>query len=86
MNSSLYNSLTPSNGDQGTLGSKYVNIFTSSAIKSLVFSSQEKAFEFDNLAVAAVPEPTTWAMMVLGFLGMGFIGYRRKRGSSLRLA
>jgi hypothetical protein len=24
-----------------------------------------------------VPEPSTWAMMVLGFAGLGFLGYRR---------
>ena len=29
-------------------------------------------------AVAAVPEPTTWAMMLLGFAGVGFMAYRRK--------
>jgi len=28
--------------------------------------------------VSAVPEPTTWAMMLLGFAGVGFIAYRRK--------
>jgi hypothetical protein len=28
---------------------------------------------------AAVPEPSTWAMMVLGFAGVGFMTYRRKR-------
>jgi hypothetical protein len=27
----------------------------------------------------AVPEPSTWAMMVLGFFGLGFAGYRRAR-------
>ena len=26
----------------------------------------------------AVPEPSTWAMMVLGFAGVGFMAYRRK--------
>jgi hypothetical protein len=26
-----------------------------------------------------VPEPSTWAMMLLGFAGLGFIGYRRAR-------
>ena len=26
-----------------------------------------------------VPEPSTWAMMVLGFLGIGFAGFRRAR-------
>lgn len=27
-------------------------------------------------AVAAVPEPSTWAMMLLGFVGVSFMGYR----------
>ena len=27
---------------------------------------------------AAVPEPSTWAMMILGFLGLGFMAYRRR--------
>jgi PEP-CTERM motif len=36
---------------------------------------------------AAVPEPSTWAMMILGFCGVGFMAYRRKQnGSALRLA
>ena len=37
---------------------------------------------------AAVPESQTWAMMILGFCGIGFMAYRRKRsgGTSLRLA
>ena len=26
---------------------------------------------------SAVPEPSTWAMMILGFLGVGFMAYRR---------
>ena len=28
--------------------------------------------------VAPVPEPSTWAMIILGFCGIGFVGYRRK--------
>jgi hypothetical protein len=28
-------------------------------------------------AVPIVPEPSTWAMMLLGFAGLGFAGYRR---------
>ncbi|MBR0725063.1 PEP-CTERM sorting domain-containing protein [Bradyrhizobium manausense] len=40
----------------------------------------------DGPLVTAVPEPATWAMMVLGFLGVGFVSYRRRAGSSLRLA
>jgi len=38
-------------------------------------------------AVAAVPEPSTWAMMILGFAGVGFMAYRRKsHGAALRIA
>lgn len=33
----------------------------------------------------AVPEPSTWAMMVLGFAGVGFLAYRR-RGQAAALA
>jgi PEP-CTERM motif len=37
--------------------------------------------------LAAVPEPSTWAMMILGFCGLGFMAYRRKQnGPALRLA
>jgi hypothetical protein len=28
--------------------------------------------------VSAVPEPSTWAMLLLGFAGVGFMAYRRK--------
>jgi PEP-CTERM motif len=33
-----------------------------------------------------VPEPSTWAMMIIGFLGVGLLAYRRKSKSELRLA
>jgi PEP-CTERM motif len=31
-----------------------------------------------NTITAAVPEPSTWAMMILGFAGIGFMAYRRR--------
>lgn len=30
-------------------------------------------------SIAAVPEPSTWAMMLIGFAGLGFAGYKRVR-------
>jgi hypothetical protein len=38
------------------------------------------------LTMTAVPEPGTWAMMILGFAGVGFLAYRRRnQGTVLRL-
>ncbi len=34
----------------------------------------------------AVPEPSTWAMMVLGFAGLGFAGYRASRRATAAAA
>jgi PEP-CTERM motif len=39
-----------------------------------------------TLSVAAVPEPSTWAMMILGFVGVGFMAYRRKDRAGFRFA
>jgi len=36
--------------------------------------------------VAPVPEPSTWAMMILGFAGIGFMAYRRKSKPALMAA
>ncbi|KRR07372.1 hypothetical protein CQ12_00895 [Bradyrhizobium jicamae] len=35
-------------------------------------------------SVAAVPEPSTWAMMILGFAGVGFMAYRRRQNGPKR--
>jgi hypothetical protein len=32
-----------------------------------------------SLTGSAVPEPSTWAMMLLGFAGLGFAGHRRAK-------
>jgi hypothetical protein len=37
-----------------------------------------------NLSLTtAVPEPSTWAMMILGFAGVGFMAYRRRNSAML---
>src|SRR5712672_605140 len=33
--------------------------------------------------VGAVPEPSTWAMMILGFGGVGFMAYRRRKAPTV---
>jgi PEP-CTERM motif len=42
--------------------------------------------EGTQMNIAAVPEPSTWAMMILGFLGVGFMAYRRQNRPALRAA
>jgi hypothetical protein len=34
----------------------------------------------DLLGTSAVPEPSTWAVLLAGFAGLGFAGWRRGRG------
>jgi hypothetical protein len=34
----------------------------------------------------AVPEPSTWAMLLLGFAGLGFVGYRKARPTAVLAA
>jgi hypothetical protein len=33
----------------------------------------------DPITLSAVPEPSTWAMLGLGFAGLAFVGYRKRR-------
>jgi hypothetical protein len=52
-------------------------------------ASKVRAQYFDNVSLdvtAAVPEPSTWAMMVLGFAGIGFVTYRRKSKPAMMAA
>ena len=37
------------------------------------------ASKFSPAGILSTPEPSTWAMMLLGFAGLGFAGYRRAR-------
>jgi PEP-CTERM motif len=43
-------------------------------------ATSEKALDYVSAGVtASTPEPSTWAMMVLGFAGLGLAGYRKAR-------
>jgi PEP-CTERM motif len=39
-----------------------------------------------SLATPQIPEPSTWAMMLLGFAGLGFAGYRQTRRAKFQAA
>lgn len=58
---------------------------------SLVFDLNNSggpfALRVGDLQMSAVPEPSTWAMMMLGFAGVGFMAYRRRsHGAAFRVA
>jgi hypothetical protein len=75
-------------GPAGALGAfiNPWNFLNNTGIDSTQVNGYEQALEFVP-QVASVPEPSTWAMLVLGFAGIGFMAYRRKlTGPKLRLA
>jgi hypothetical protein len=50
-----------------------------SRVDEVIISGSGSAFLHDNTQIGpAVPEPSTWAMMLLGFAGLGFLAYRRQ--------
>jgi hypothetical protein len=64
----------PANGNQvsaGTNGLFRVSGTAGERFNSVTFSSGQNSFEVDNLATAGVPEPASWALMILGFGGAG---------------
>jgi hypothetical protein len=69
------------------------NTFTTFSLPTNVIDSATFQFDaqitssIDNIiATPAVPEPSTWAMMILGFCGVGFMAYRRKAKPALMAA
>jgi hypothetical protein len=49
-------------------------------------SGPANRYDAGTFVASAVPEPATWAMMILGFFGVGFVAYRRKSSAVLRIA
>jgi PEP-CTERM motif len=68
----------------GANSNAYVT-FSNLLFDEVILSSSGNSFEFSNVAAAA-PEPATWAMMILGFGGVGFMASRRKNKHSFRFA
>jgi hypothetical protein len=50
--------------------------------KFSVFDGPVAGLRYGGVAFAA-PEPSTWAMLLLGFAGLGFAGYRKRSALSL---
>lgn len=58
----------------------YYGILARPAPQETFFGGWMEAGGVEAIAtVATVPEPSTWAMMILGFTGVGFIAHRRRQ-------
>ena len=62
-----------------------LNLFPTRTIRWVL---DERGFDatLESLAIASVPESSTWAMMILGFAGIGFVACRRKSRPALMAA
>lgn len=72
------------NGNQSSPNTNGRFRFTASGnerITGITLTSTTNSFEVDRLAVAAVPEPATWAMMFGGFALIGFAARRRAKAT-----
>ena len=63
-------------------GTRWWEISDTTPFDGWVASSSGVAFEFD----LNVPEPSTWAMMGLGFAGLGFAAFRRSAKTPAAMA
>jgi hypothetical protein len=57
---------------------------TTPPIGDSVVTGSEQLFAATGAPTRGVPEPSTWAMMLFGFAGLGFAGYRRAGGVAAR--
>ena len=86
-NGGLVTVTNPQNGLNEYTAITLNGTFTSLTLHSAVGIAAIQQFEISGASgVGAIPEPSTWAMMVLGFMGVGFMAYRRKSQASFRLA
>jgi PEP-CTERM motif len=73
------------NGDTMVVGTALIGLPEELITEVTIGSSF--AFPGVNLSLTtAVPEPSTWAMMILGFAGVGFMAYRRSSKPRLSAA
>ena len=77
--SDYYSALPSSSADLSHTGRLTIDVLTAGG--SLTFLSGTDYSSSAN--VSDVPEPSTWAMMILGFAGIGFVAYWRRSTAAL---
>jgi hypothetical protein len=69
--------------DPGSLAGLYSAYITTGEVLSDISYLHSGAHLEALLPIANVPEPSTWAMMIFGFAGLGFMAYRQKSRPAL---
>lgn len=76
----------PANGNQSiseTNQRVFLRFADGEVATKLRFTSTERAFEIDDIAGSAVPEPQTWALLLAGFGMVGHAVRRRRQLASV---
>jgi outer membrane lipase/esterase len=73
------------NKDLRSVDSEQTSFYSDNEHLSAAGQLIEANYDF-SLLQGGVPEPSTWAMMLLGFAGVGFMAYRRKSKPALMAA
>jgi hypothetical protein len=84
--SSIFTTTPPGNdvfGIEGNGTIQFIGTFDSISWTNPTF---ENWYGFTVGTVDAVPEPSTWAMLILGFMGLGYMAYRRNIKAGLSAA
>jgi PEP-CTERM motif len=73
-------------GDQGVNGTYYVNINSTESFNTVVATSSNYAFEFDNVSYnpQSVPEPSSFALALIGVTGVFGYKHWRRKGVSVK--
>jgi hypothetical protein len=65
----------------------YILVATGGFLTSVDITSTSGIKEAKHFEVSgAIPEPSTWAMMLLGFAGLAYAGYRKTKRAALSVA
>jgi choice-of-anchor C domain-containing protein len=79
----IYTYTIGSNTHSNMMYSPETLTFKASGTPDVLFESLDSNSPYGpvigNVSLTAVPEPSIWAMMLAGFAGLGFLGFRRSR-------
>jgi hypothetical protein len=67
----------------------FILVATGGALTEISLASTsgiKEAKHFEVSGIAAIPEPSTWAMLILGFAGLGYASFRKTKSARATLS